>query len=1528
MAIEYTKDFWNKQNSTINHLSPFNERLISAQNYSLVNSTIYNGAISPIGYADLLNGKKAFNDSVISERDKTQSDLDFIKNTGLSSSDVSDTDEVSKIKKEIDLQSQVQYLQMYYDSYMLTQNGDAQWRLGDVTGTYKTVNKDDNVFNTIINGSVKTRSNMSFCYKADYVSPTYGRQPADDTKYTSLGFPPYKWGLRKINEKTNFMSKVIGDYTFDKDNFKVSREDVTARDVGMKSLSDWINYLQFIAEGATGIVSTYLTEWDLSLYIQEGLMQPKVNGGPMNVYLNYRIHEDNPLAQSGYYTDDRSLVFNVCGSSVSKLFYDCMKNWRPSDFPLSNWWMPYLRGRDWDLAGISAYGVSVPYLSIYDEWDINFDYTAQKDLKSIIRHQDFYGYIARAANTFDNPYWSAFYSSESDGMTNIDIKLKNLINKVAGADYGVSSQSGKDTGYLLNLAKKETILNGGYYGGPSTVDQNGGLYGRTMVENSLNENDDAINSKESGFQDQEASYNTDVDIGNVSSLVKTNMSDDKKDSSQMSKTVGVNRFSPAIYGGPHSSEYSPKHLRDFFTNELVSREIPKIGYTPLVSGELDATDKENEKGNYYFSPSTALKYLKEGAYTARKKLVYYKDWIELDFEATPTFNQKTLAFDMVFPTNYNGERIIYTGNIRYKTKVYNVKNLLEAGKLPKWWTFALKSVATVDGNLAYIKTPVRRGKYLGFLEKTVKVYEVNDRPDVKWKIVTHKFKSYTTPNGKKEALFNGITTYRKGAINDEDFKELSKKAGYILTFDNPAIEEEIKLQILQYNKGVTNSPKYLYFCGCDNLSDRYTKGPSYIFKAPVYVRYYENIIEYYSKILFWKVKVGESTTYMPYLYVDLENTTEYFDIDAKEHETNVINHLQPIAYNTEMTYSPIQKMKLGMSHRITAYKDTKTGGGFGAIISLITGKGGGVNNGTGTPMWTSNASFGIEGIGILSGWQGVDPSTEPAMITPSLKYDMKKYIMRQTSSFENIPLKSLPMKAVKQYNMISFRQDKNPHITFMTDEGFDLYQTYTAMSLDAALKNALNKICTTVYFKRYDSNDTAKMSIKEPLKNFVSYCVSELNSMNMAKDVFQTLNWENLRKVMLYNVDACVLKACGIQKTDDNTFVKVKADKKHVLYNYWIDVAAQLFFDKKDFDKKRNEILQKFTAIISSLKISIDKIMETIKKDDDMITYNDLRQAMAQLYIQQENTKKNCIDDFMFAYLNILYVYRLYFIGKRFNKEDGTMWTMRQLESTIDLVHTDECPPKSPKDLNDDYKDIYNVVFYELQNTLDAKRDVIINEDHKPLAVDKIYRIYVKVEYGTENDWNRWIAYRDNPNDNPKVREIIRVNVDGDLRYIFKPTDGLYQFKSKEWNDNLKNEEWNSNHKDKQAKEVKDYINCIFPIEWKPMKEKTPIRWNVFGSVNVDNLLEYSRESISAQDLVCLTEEGADFWTITIPANLWPEKSLYKTKLYIKLINENTDVYNDVSTVVLGPFANSTMPIAPYDSQMLAGLKEEVSFLK
>ena len=67
-----------------------------------------------------------------------------------------------------------------------------------------------------------------------------------------------------------------------------------------------------------------------------------------------------------------------------------------------------------------------------------------------------------------------------------------------------------------------------------------------------------------------------------------------------------------------------------------------------------------------------------------------------------------------------------------------------------------------------------------------------------------------------------------------------------------------------------------------------------------------------------------------------------------------------------------------------------------------------------------------------------------------------------------------------------------------------------------------------------------------------------------------------------------------------------------------------------------------------------------------------------------------------------------------------------------------------------------------------------------------------------------------------------------------------------------------------------------------------------------------------------------DFWTVDIPMGLWPEKDLYKSKLYLKLLTSPTDIYNDVYTVVLGPFANSVSPIKRYNEAMFEDMNISV----
>ena len=84
----------------------------------------------------------------------------------------------------------------------------------------------------------------------------------------------------------------------------------------------------------------------------------------------------------------------------------------------------------------------------------------------------------------------------------------------------------------------------------------------------------------------------------------------------------------------------------------------------------------------------------------------------------------------------------------------------------------------------------------------------------------------------------------------------------------------------------------------------------------------------------------------------------------------------------------------------------------------------------------------------------------------------------------------------------------------------------------------------------------------------------------------------------------------------------------------------------------------------------------------------------------------------------------------------------------------------------------------------------------------------------------------------------------------------------------------------------------------------------MFGNVNVNNLLEYGKHSISPDELLCLIEQGADFWTVSIPAANWPRSEGYKTKLFLKAYVEEQEVTKeDAYVTLLGPLAYQVYPI-------------------
>jgi hypothetical protein len=108
--------------------------------------------------------------------------------------------------------------------------------------------------------------------------------------------------------------------TYDMSNGLAARSSFTYRAPGFKAINDNINMLQWVLEGMSGIVSTYLTEWDLSMYLQEGLVTNTESTLPNIIMLTHRLDKDNPN-HYGWETsgqpDDRAASWGVIHCAIS-----------------------------------------------------------------------------------------------------------------------------------------------------------------------------------------------------------------------------------------------------------------------------------------------------------------------------------------------------------------------------------------------------------------------------------------------------------------------------------------------------------------------------------------------------------------------------------------------------------------------------------------------------------------------------------------------------------------------------------------------------------------------------------------------------------------------------------------------------------------------------------------------------------------------------------------------------------------------------------------------------------------------------------------------------------------------------------------------------------------------------------------------------------------------------------------------------------------------------------------------------------
>lgn len=287
-----------------------------------------------------------------------------------------------------------QLIQQFYEAYHSpTGLMDSTYRLGAIQASI------DDVHQLYPNGmagllssdaDAAWRTNVNFVFSVDEGIKNANGKAVSPYIFKSYSFPPFisksetDFNAYKLDGTPTIASKVAYtlDRSFDLNNLLYKGNKATIRTPGFKSINDNINTLQFIYNRSFGIESTYINEWDLTMYMQEGIVQyleqPNVYNPNENIYLpqfvttlTYGLVNDAPIAEnarntSGTKTLDindvtpfaswnmavstrKSVDNTMVAQSCNTMSYEI------SHYPLSTYWYPSLMGQNLDFQTYISY---------------------------------------------------------------------------------------------------------------------------------------------------------------------------------------------------------------------------------------------------------------------------------------------------------------------------------------------------------------------------------------------------------------------------------------------------------------------------------------------------------------------------------------------------------------------------------------------------------------------------------------------------------------------------------------------------------------------------------------------------------------------------------------------------------------------------------------------------------------------------------------------------------------------------------------------------------------------------------------------------------------------------------------------------------------------------------------------------------------------------------------------------------------------------------------------------------------------
>lgn len=276
------------------------------------------------------------------------------------------TEEGKAAYKQLEDLTNEQLIKQFYEVYYSpTGLNDVSNRLGDVNSDITNMHE---IFPSGIPAVMSKSSDAAWKVGTNFAFQVdEGLRGAPNFVYTSYGFPPFisKSGINTDQLRGKSGKTDYSDSSFDLTNLLYRGNDGTLRKPAFKSINDNINLIQYLMNRCFGIESTYINEWDLSMYIQEGLVSYQykelLDGSIEKIpnfatTLTYGLLTDAPiesnLSSPGDYADvNLDLVTPWAGVNMAvseRRGIDTISlgtganemNYEIKNFPLSAWWVP------------------------------------------------------------------------------------------------------------------------------------------------------------------------------------------------------------------------------------------------------------------------------------------------------------------------------------------------------------------------------------------------------------------------------------------------------------------------------------------------------------------------------------------------------------------------------------------------------------------------------------------------------------------------------------------------------------------------------------------------------------------------------------------------------------------------------------------------------------------------------------------------------------------------------------------------------------------------------------------------------------------------------------------------------------------------------------------------------------------------------------------------------------------------------------------------------------------------------------